>query len=95
MDPDPIKETVGRNRLLEATKDLTGAALATRLGSTQSFIFRVLKGTRLPGRALAARIAEEFPGIPATTWDQEPKEVGSTEPADPPAAHAKTGTENA
>jgi transcriptional regulator with XRE-family HTH domain len=94
---DTVTETVGRNRLLKATKDVTGAALATRLGSTQSFIWRVLKGTRLPGRALAARIAEEFPEIPTTTWDQAPSESGGTEPkvVDPAAtpAPAATGTD--
>ncbi len=97
VDTDTVRDTVGRNRLVEATKDVTGSALATKLGSTQSFIWRVLKGTRLPGRQLAAMIEKEFPNIPATAWDQEPSEPGGTEPKADPAAtpvpvHAPDGT---
>ena len=79
---DRIFESLGRQLLSEAASGLTGDALAAKVGSTQSFISRVLAGKRRPGRKLAAVIQHEFPTVTASSWDL------------PPVESAKNGTEH-
>lgn len=89
---DTVHLTKGLLRLQAATEGLTGAQIGEKLGATQSFISRLLAGTRLPGRALAGTIANAY-GIPVRLWDVAADAPDEDESPDP--APAATGTENA